>query len=291
MLDAFTKAKVTTLTQAAVRIACVQMEPRVGLKEANFTSLSRKVASAAENGAKIVVAPELCNSGYVFKSSEEALALAESIPDGETCSQWVNLAARHDIHLVAGICERDGEDLYNSSVLIGPQGYIGRFRKVHLWNQENRFFKPGDLGFPVFDTPHGRIGMFICYDSWFPEAYRSCALNGADLICLPTNWVPIPGQDQTREAMANILVMASAHANSVFVAAADRVGTERGQPFIGQSLIVSYTGWPIGGPAGPDQEEIIYADADLSEAKKSRAWNEFNEVLKDRQPSAYFTSA
>ena len=133
--------------------------------------------------------------------------------------------------------------------------------------------------------------MFICYDSWFPEAYRSCALNGADLICLPTNWVPIPGQDKAREAMANILVMASAHANSVFVAAADRVGTERGQEFIGQSLIVSYTGWPIGGPAGPDQEEIIYADADLSEAKKSRTWNEFNEVLKDRQPSAYFTSA
>ena len=235
--------------------------------------------------------PNSATRGYVFESREEALGLAESIPDGETCSQWTTLAARHDVHLVAGICERDGEELYNSAVLIGPQGYIGVFRKVHLWNQENRFFKPGNLGFPVFETPHGRISMFICYDSWFPEAYRSCALNGADLICLPTNWVPIPGQDQTREAMANILVMASAHANSVFVAAADRVGTERDQPFIGQSLIVSYTGWPIGGPASPDQEEIIYADADLSEAKQSRTWNEFNEVLKDRQPAAYFVSA
>jgi N-carbamoylputrescine amidase len=110
---------------------------------------------------------------------------------------------------------------------------VGTFRKMHLWAAENLFFEPGNLGFPVFKTPFGRIGTFICYDGWFPESYRLCALQGADIVCIPTNWVPIPGQDATREAMANILCMAAAHANSMFVAAADRVGVERGQPFIG----------------------------------------------------------
>lgn len=276
-----------TQKKTSVRIACVQMEPKVGFKDENLENLRTKVSEAARNGAHIIVAPELCNSGYVFNSRDEALELSEPVPNGPTCDQWIDLASAHDVYLVAGICERDGEKLYNSSVLLGPEGFVGTFRKVHLWDQENRFFEAGNLGFPVFDTRHGRVGMLICYDSWFPEAYRSCALNGADLICLPTNWVPIPGQVENREAMANILVMASAHANSVFVAAADRVGTERGQPFIGQSLIASYTGWPIGGPASATHEEIIYADAVLSEAKDKRSWNEFNEVLKDRRPAAY----
>jgi len=99
--------------------------------------------------------------------------------------------------------------------------------------------------------------------------------------------VPIPGQDKDREATANILCMASAHANSVFVAAADRVGVERGQPFVGQSLIVSYTGWPIAGPASPDREEIIYAEANLADTRRKRNWNEYNQVLRDRRTDVY----
>jgi predicted amidohydrolase len=172
-------------------------------------------------------------------------------------------------------------------VLIGPKGHVGTFRKVHLWNEENLYFEPGDLGFPVFEAPIGRIGMAICYDGWFPETYRLCALQGADIVCVPTNWVPIPGQDPKREAMANILCMAAAHSNSLFIAAADRVGKERGQPFIGQSLIVSHTGWPIGGPAGSDEETIIYAEANLADARRKRNWNEYNQVLRDRRRDLY----
>jgi predicted amidohydrolase len=172
-------------------------------------------------------------------------------------------------------------------VLIGPHGYIGSFRKVHLWNEENLYFEPGNVGFPVFKTPIGRIGMFICYDCWFPESFRLCALQGADIVCVPTNWVPIPGQDPKREAMANILCMAAAHSNSIFIAAADRIGTERGQDFIGQSLIVSYTGWPIAGPASYDREEIICAEANLADARRKRNWNEYNQVLRDRRGDVY----
>ena len=273
--------------QSVVRVACLQMEPVVGEKDRNVRRSLEMIAEAADNGAKLLVLPELCNSGYVFNSRDEAFALSEPIPEGPTTKAWMEIAKARDLYIVAGITEREGDSLYNSSVVVGPSGYIGTFRKVHLWNEENLFFERGNLGFPVFSTPIGRIGTFICYDGWFPESYRLCALQGADIICIPTNWVPIPGQDPKREAMANILVMGSAHSNSVFVAAADRVGTERGQPFVGQSLIASYTGWPVAGPASAKDEEIIYADVNLADARRKRNWNEYNQVLRDRRSDVY----
>lgn len=273
--------------ESMVRVACIQMEPIVGEKERNLRHSLSLIGKAADNGAKLIVLPELCNSGYVFRSRAEAFSLAEDIPGGPTAKAWMDIAASKDLYLVAGIAEQEGDSLYNSSIVIGPSGHIGTFRKVHLWNEENLYFEPGNLGFPVFNTPIGRIGTFICYDGWFPESYRLCALQGADIVCIPTNWVPIPGQDPKREAMANILVMASAHSNSVFVAAADRVGTERGQPFVGQSLIASYTGWPVAGPASATDEEIIYADVNLADARRKRNWNEYNQVLRDRRSDVY----
>ena len=273
--------------QSVVRVACLQMEPVVGEKDRNVRRSLEMIAEAADNGARLLVLPELCNSGYVFNSRDEAFALSEPIPEGPTTKAWMEIAKARDLYIVAGITEREGDSLYNASVVVGPSGHIGTFRKVHLWNEENLFFERGNLGFPVFSTPIGRIGTFICYDGWFPESYRLCALQGADIICIPTNWVPIPGQDPKREAMANILVMGSAHSNSVFVAAADRVGTERGQPFVGQSLIASYTGWPVAGPASAKDEEIIYADVNLADARRKRNWNEYNQVLRDRRSDVY----
>jgi predicted amidohydrolase len=273
--------------EGAVRIACIQMEPVVGEKEGNVERSLEFIAGAATNGARLIVLPELCNSGYVFHSRQEAFALAEEVPAGPTCRAWEAIAGELGVHIVAGVNERDGQALYNAAVLIGPSGHVGTFRKVHLWNEENLFFEPGNLGFPVFPTPLGRIGTFICYDGWFPESYRLCALQGADIVCIPTNWVPIPGQAEGRQAMANILCMAAAHSNSMFVAAADRVGVERGQPFIGQSLIVSHAGWPIAGPASPDREEIICADANLADARRERTWNAYNQVLRDRRTDVY----
>jgi N-carbamoylputrescine amidase len=273
--------------EAVVRVACVQMEPVVGHKQANVEKSLGLIGEAASNGARLIVLPELANSGYVFESREEAFALSEVVPEGETTEAWIRIARERSLYIAAGICEREGDTLYNSSVLVGPHGHVGTFRKVHLWNEENLFFEPGNLGFPVWRTPIGRIGAMICYDGWFPEGYRLCALQGADIICISTNWVPIPGQDEKREAMANILCMGAAHQNSVFIAAADRIGTERGQPFIGQSLIVSYTGWPVAGPASPDKEEILYADCNLADARRKRNWNEYNQVLRDRRTDLY----
>ena len=277
----------TEKSEAVVRIACIQMEPRIGQKAGNVRKSLELIESAAREGAKLIVLPELANSGYVFESREEAFALAEPMPGGPTTEAWAKAAREFGLTIVAGIAEREGPALYNSAAIIGPDGYIGTFRKVHLWNEENLFFERGNLGFPVFATPIGRIGAMICYDGWFPEAYRLLALQGADLICIPTNWVPIPGQDPKREAMANILCMAAAHSNSVFIAAADRVGSERGQPFLGESLIVSHTGWPLAGPASRSDEEIIFAEVNLSDARRKRNWNEYNQVLRDRRKDVY----
>jgi N-carbamoylputrescine amidase len=277
----------TTASPDEIRVACVQMRPEVGELDKNVQRSIELVSSAADEGARLVVLPELCNSGYVFESRSEAWSLAEPVPDGPTTRRWLDLCRERQVFLVAGIAERAGQRLFNSSVVLGPDGHIGTFRKVHLWNKENLFFEPGDLGFPVFHTPIGRIATFICYDGWFPEAYRSCVLQGADIICIPTNWVPIPGQAEGHPAMATILCMANAHSNGVYIAAADRVGVERGQPFNGQSLIVSYTGWPVAGPASPDNEEIIYGDVDLGKARVARNWNEFNQPLRDRRDDVY----
>ena len=270
-----------------MRIAVGQFEPRVGEKRENVARTLALIDEAAERGAELVVLPELCNSGYMFASHEEAESLSEPVPYGPTVAAWLERCAAHGVVLVAGIAERDGDLLYNSSVVLAPNGHIGTFRKLHLWNEENRWFAKGDRGVPVFDTPAGRIATIVCYDGWFPECYRLAALGGADLVCIPTNWVPIPGQAEGRPAMATILCQAAAHSNSIVVAAADRIGVERGQRFIGQSVIVSHTGWPLSGPASEDGAELLVADVDLDEARSARQWNSFNDPIRDRRPDAY----
>ena len=160
-------------------VACIQMQPSFGDVALNVKHSLQLIDKAVEKGANLVVLPELCNTGYMFASREEAFAIAEEIPRG-TDGRGMDRVLRRaiDYHLVAGICERAGASLYNSAVVIGPDGFIGTFRKVHLWNEEVLYFEPGDLGFPVFHTPIGRIGVAICYDGWFPETFRLCSIAG-----------------------------------------------------------------------------------------------------------------
>lgn len=212
-----------------VTVASVQMEPVVGEKAKNLQSSVRLIEQAAAKGARVVVLPELCSSGYVFKTREEAFANADEIPGGESTAVWAEAARRLNIYVVAGTAERAGERLFNSAVLVGPEGYIGTYRKLHLWGDEHLFFEAGDLGLPVFHTEIGRLAVLICYDGWFPEVYRLLAMRGADVVCMPTNWVPMAGQSPIHMPMANTLAMASAHSNSLNIVCANRVGTERGQ--------------------------------------------------------------
>ncbi|HDR9505624.1 hydratase [Burkholderia cepacia] len=280
-------AKADAAHARAFVIACVQMEPRIGAAQYNLAVALERIETAARNGAALIVLPELANSGYVFEDRDEALALAEPVPDGPTARAFEAIARRLNVHIVSGIAERDGARLYNSALFVGPGGYLGVYRKLHLWDNEKRFFEPGDRGVPVFDTPPGRIAMAICYDVWFPETFRLAAMQGADLVCVPTNWVPMPSQPDDRPGMATTLTMAAAHSNGVAIACADRVGIERGQPFIGQSLIVGGDGWPVAGPASVDREEIVYGTIDVARTRAGRALNARNHVLRDRRADIY----
>lgn len=273
--------------ESEITVAVIQMEPRIGALAENVARSLALIESAATAGARLIVLPELCNSGYVFATRQEAFALSETVPAGPTTQGWIAAAQRHRAVIVAGICERSGDALYNSAAIVGPGGFIGVFRKVHLWEAEALFFEPGNLGFPVFHTLFGRIAAAICYDGWFPETFRLAALQGADILCVPTNWVPMPAQPPHMLPMANILAMGGAHSNSMFVACADRVGVERGQPFLGCSVIVSHTGFPLAGPASPDREEILYATINLSDARRKRTINNFNQPLRDRRTDLY----
>jgi N-carbamoylputrescine amidase len=269
-----------------LRVSCIQFEPQFGAVAANIAHAADLIRAAVAEGSRLIVLPELASTGYVFESDAEAASLAEPVPDGPTTRAWAALAAELGVHIVAGIAERADETLYNAAVIVGPQGYIGTYRKAHLWHQENVFFAKGDLGFPVFDTALGKIGIAICYDGWFPETFRQLALGGAEIVCIPTNWVPMPDQPAGEAAMANTLHRAAAHTNGVFIACADRVGVERGQPFEGQSLIIGPKGWTLAGPASRDRTETLSAVVDLDEAGR-KDLNAFNSLLRDRRTDIY----
>ncbi|MGR9257613.1 nitrilase family protein [Rhizobium leguminosarum] len=278
---------VKTSTARTVTVATVQFEPIVGDRAGNLAAIERLAKAAKAQGAEIVVLPELADSGYTFRDGDEVAALAGPVPGGASAEMLCRLAEELGLYIVSGVAEQDGDRFYNSALLCGPEGYIGKYRKLHLWNNENRLFRKGDLGLPVFDLPFGRIGIAICYDGWFPETFRQLALAGAELICVPTNWVPMAGAESVPEQMANILHKAAAHTNGLYIACADRIGIERGQSFIGRSLIVGPQGWPISGPASADREEILLAQIDLSSVTETRTLNSFNHLLGDRRADVY----
>lgn len=270
-----------------VLVAAIQMEPRIGQRSENLARSVAAIEMAATSGAELVVLPELTSSGYVFSSREEALSLSEPVPNGASSTVWIQTAQRLGIHIVVGVAERDGNFLYNTALVAGPDGYVGKYRKLHLWADEYLFFEPGDLGLPVFQTSIGRLAVAICYDCWFPEIFRILALKEADIVCVPTNWVPMPGQKSDQLAMANILAISSAHSNGLNLICANRIGTERSQAFIGQSLIIGANGWPLAGPADAVSEQILIASINLKTSRLAKQHNPFNHVLGDRRIDAY----
>ncbi|MFJ4434228.1 nitrilase family protein [Pseudomonas sp. NPDC089395] len=274
-----------------VRIAVIQYDPQVGLEHAdgNLNKGLAMARRAVSEGANLIVLPELANTGYTFDSRVEAYAHAEPLEGGPSVQAWAAFAREHQLYLAAGFAERDGLRLYDSAVLFGPEGRLGHYRKAHLWNREKLWFTPGDLGFPVFETPIGRVGLLICWDIWFPEVPRLMASQGADIICSLNNWVwtPPPLFDQAGRCMASYLTMTAAHVNTLYIAAANRIGSERGGRFLGCSLIAGPHGWPIGEVASADDECIVYADVDLSAARPAPIWNSLNDLQRDRRTDLY----
>jgi predicted amidohydrolase len=274
-----------------VRVAVVQFDPQVGVRnhEQNLHHSLALALEAVNGGANLIVLPELSNTGYFFSNRQDAFEHSELVPNGPSVQAWKDFARQHKIYLVAGLTEREGMRLFNTGVLLGPDGFIGKYRKAHLWNLEKLWFTPGDLGFPVFETPIGRIGMLICWDIWFPEVPRILTQQGADIICSLNNWVwtPPPLFDDAGKCMASYLTMTAAHVNNVFIAAASRIGEERGARYLGCSLIAGTNGWPIGAVASADQQEVLFADIDLTSSRSAAIWNNLNDLHRDRRSDLY----
>jgi len=270
---------------ATVKIAGVQMEPTLLDKERNLQRGLDFAGTAAAEGARLIVLPECALTGYVFHSLDEALPAFETIPGPST--ERIAAACRElNVYVVIGLLEADGDRHYNAAVLLGPEGLVGRYRKVHLpYLGIDRFLDPGDSAPAVFDTEIARIGIGICYDAMFPEHARVLALQGADILVLPTNW------PQRREFIPEHVIPARAVENRIFVAAVNRVGRERSARFIGHSVIAHCAQGAVLAAGGPDEETIIYAEIGPALARQKHvviAPGEFEfDVLEDRRPGLY----
>jgi predicted amidohydrolase len=272
-----------------VRIAVAQYAPHVGDVDGNRAAAVEWTRRAAAQEVDLAVLPELASSGYVFESEAEASATAEDPAGSELLSALTRVCAESGMHCVVGINERAGEVRHNSAVLLGPEGHLATYRKLHLYNDEKSWFAPGgDL--PVVDLPFGRVGMVICFDLWFPEAVRTLALAGAEVIAVPTNWVGSFKRqlyDAAGYCQGDIVAMATAAQNGVVMACADRVGVEREVRFLGCSVIVGTDGWPVQGPAGPEEEILLVADVDLDTVTSARGRTPRNDLIGDRRPDSY----
>ena len=271
--------------EAIVTVAAIQTRAVTGDKEGNNEAALELVHRACDDGAQLLVLPELGNSGYMFNSREEVAAVAESLPGGETIELWSTVARERGVYLCGGFVEADGGRFYNAAVLVGPEGVIGRYRKVHLWDEEKLFFEPGDLGLNVFHLPFGRVGIMICYDGWHPEVARILKLKGADIILDPTCWVLVPNIVTPENPVSAYLHMGQAHANSVFMVCADQCGVERGCTFLGRSCIAGPSGF-VAGPGGFDEPEIMLAEINLAQARYHN-WTALANPFADRRTDLF----
>jgi predicted amidohydrolase len=265
-------------------IAGVQMDCRLGDRSANLATIRAKLHEAASHGARLIIFPECILSGYCFASADEARRVAEPLPGPATETLAADCRAL-DVFAIVGLLERDGDHLFNSAALIGPNGLIGSYRKTHLpCLGVDRCTVVGDRPYQVHDLGGLLVGMLICYDGSFPEPSRVLALQGADLIALPTNW-PSQGAPSAR-----LLTPARALENRLYFAAVNRVGTERGFRFVGLSRICDITGELLAA-TDDDREMILYAAIDPERARSKRIVNIPGEYeldrIADRRPDLY----
>jgi predicted amidohydrolase len=246
------------------------------LADSDATIFSLKTLFKKIKYTDLIVLPELTNSGYNFRSKKMAFDSAENIIKSKFLEFLVGTCEEKNIYIVTGFNEKEGRDIYNSSILLGPKGYIGKYRKIHLFLNEKKFFKKGNVGLPVFKTDLCNLGMLICYDWMFPEVWRILALKKADLICHPSNLV-LPFAQQAVAAHALI--------NKVYTITANRIGTEGGITFTGKSTICNPFG-SILKQADKLKEDIktVVIDPLISRNKKI---TKENHIFKDRQIDSY----
>ena len=268
-----------------VTVATVQMKPKLGETEENLVKMSDLVAKiAGQQKVDLIVFPELITSGY--ECGVRFTDLAQRVP-GSTVNLMAQRAQEFGVHIAFGLPTKEKVEsiLFNSLVFIGPDGeLIGEYRKVHLKGEERMAFRAG-YRYLVFECQFGMVGLLTGYDMAFPEAARSLALEGAELLVVCANWEK-PHRDEWRT-----YVLARAYENALFVAAANRVGDDVTYSFFGDSTIVGPRGQvfaTLAGEVDPKTNEpaegYCVARIDLTEVRQRR--EEF-QTLQNREPDSY----
>ena len=265
-------------------VSCIQFDCIKGDRGANLATVEDLLSDSV---ADLIVLPELCSSGYFFDSTEQAHALSEPVPNGPTVQRLEAWAQATGAVFVAGLAERDGDGLFNSAVVVTPRGWLGTYRKTHLYYEETQHFQPGNSGFLVWTVSDRagnsyRLGVMICFDWFFPESARTLALAGADVIAHPSNLV----MPHCPSAMP-----IRALENGVFTATANRTGSETNGretlSFIGQSVICSPRAEVLA-TAPAHGASVISAEIDPRLARDT-ALNPYNDRRESRRPNLYAT--
>jgi len=260
-----------------LRLACLQFGPIFGQIDANLAAIRDRLPAGE---ADLVVLPELCTTGYTFADRAELESLAEEIPGGPSTEALTALAAEKEVVLCAGLAERAGDRVFNSAVLVGPGGFVGSYRKIHLFDRENRIFDPGDRGFAVFEVGGVKIGIMICFDWFYPESMRALALSGAEVVAHPSNLVLSWCQ---RSMPVRCLE------NHVIAATANRSGEEERagvhHRFTGASQITGFGG-EILAHAPEDGDAWIVAPVEPARSRQ-RDLGDSPDILTHRRPEFY----
>ncbi len=260
-----------------MRVGYYQYHPEFGAPKRNLEKVEDSLSGVH---ADIMVLPELAFTGYLFEDRYELRELAEELPDSHTVHRLSKLCKNNTFYLVAGFAERCKGRLYNSALVIGSSGLLYCYRKLHLFNTEKEYFDPGDTPLNVIEIRGAKVGVMICFDWIFPEVARSLSLQGADVLCHPSNLVMSYGQ----KAM-----LTRSLENSVYSVTANRMGKEnrpRGELlFTGQSQIVGPKGEVVA-RSNSDEETIVVRDIDLSYAR-NKFITENNHLFEDRRPDFY----
>ncbi|MEA1891517.1 MAG: N-carbamoylputrescine amidase [Campylobacterota bacterium] len=275
-----------------VKVSAIQMNMSED-REQNNLKAELLVRKAYENGANIILLPELFSSLYFCKDMDKRyFSLAAPLKNNPLIKQFSKLAKELHVVVLVSYFEKSHKDYFNSLVVIDVDGDIlDNYRKTHIPDgpgyEEKFYFKSGDTGYKVYDTFYGKIGAAICWDQWFCETPRAMTLMGAEIIFYPTAIGSEPEIHLDSKEHWQRVQMGHAATNTVPVVVANRTGIEVGESceltFYGSSFITDYTGAIIA-QASRDKEEIIYAEFDLQENAKQR---EYWGLIRDRKPKTY----
>lgn len=254
-----------------MKVGFCQFKPRLLGVEHNLEAVSNALSRVE---CDLMVLPELFSSGYNFGSKRDLAGVAERVPSGPTTKALIKISKENDMAIVAGVAEQSGNRVYNSAVAVDKK-FLGKYRKVHLFGTEKRFFKPGNK-FKVFNVRGARVGVMVCFDWFFPESMRTLTLMGAEIIAHPANLVMSYCPDAMKTRCLE---------NRVYAVTADRIGKEGKLKFIGKSQVTGPDGRVIY-RAGSDTTECKVVDIDPNKAKNKKI-NKYNNIIRDRARSAY----